>query len=704
MIGELFLNGHHAPRRGPHPQRPQRGLAASVAALATVTLLALALALAPALTRADMPSSLTVVGTSDVSDSGLMQNLIQPMFSAAYPQFTFKYTGTASGTAISNAETGAGGPSVLIVHAATLENQFVAGGFSDEPFGRAIFINDFVLAGPSGSDPAGVTANGAHDVVQAFAGIATAGNNGGGSPQDEFVSRGGTPGTTTQEHKIWAQVAALPSPPAGVLLCAVSAANGGGDTPIAAGNGVTASGQPCPNGGALPTGSALPKWYVVTGLTQGPNVVAANACAGYPSSACYVFTDRGTYDYLASGSDGGVSIPNLRIVTRDDSATAPGGADELINYFHAYIIKPTVAGETVNLTAAQDFVNFLTSPTLQSKLKTYLASTSDPGGPPFVADASPIITASGIPAGVLAGKTVTVTGTVTNAEPGYPVLTGKTVSVDEVVGGLPVAVGSGTTGASGNYTITYTPPASGQYQVSTGLITQIENSTLNPPFGDLLSPASTAPTATAVHGVVSVTRATGERGGVTVAGAVGPVAPDGHDQVVLSVRRQGAAGYRKIGAAHLVAGQGVYAVNGNLAAGRWRLRVTLSDPGQLEQANSRIVTVTVPTAKQSHSVRFTRITDRTGRITVSGTLSPAAVKAGARIELFALRLSKLKSPGSGAASPRFREVAHLSLPKRGSGFSFRLTETRGYQLAFQLGYVQKGAASSFSTARAVAIP
>ena len=145
MIGEPFLNGHHAPRRGPHPQRPQRGLAASVAALATVTLLALALALAPALTRADMPSSLTVVGTSDVSDSGLMQNLIQPMFSAAYPQFTFKYTGTASGTAISNAETGAGGPSVLIVHAATLENQFVAGGFSDEPFGRAIFINDFEI-------------------------------------------------------------------------------------------------------------------------------------------------------------------------------------------------------------------------------------------------------------------------------------------------------------------------------------------------------------------------------------------------------------------------------------------------------------------------------------------------------------------------------------------------------------------------------
>ena len=50
----------------------------------------------------------------------------------------------------------------------------------------------------------------------------------------------------------------------------------------------------------------------------------------------------------------------------------------------------------MNLTAAQDFVNFLTSPAFQSQLKNYLP-TADPGGPPFVADASPIITAPGFP-------------------------------------------------------------------------------------------------------------------------------------------------------------------------------------------------------------------------------------------------------------------------------------------------------------------
>ncbi len=31
-----------------------------------------------------------MIGTSDVSDSGLIQNVIEPDFHAAYPQFTFK--------------------------------------------------------------------------------------------------------------------------------------------------------------------------------------------------------------------------------------------------------------------------------------------------------------------------------------------------------------------------------------------------------------------------------------------------------------------------------------------------------------------------------------------------------------------------------------------------------------------------------------
>ena len=51
-----------------------------------------ALMVTPALASADTSSTLTVVGTSDVSDSGLMPNLIQPAFQKAYPQYTFKYS------------------------------------------------------------------------------------------------------------------------------------------------------------------------------------------------------------------------------------------------------------------------------------------------------------------------------------------------------------------------------------------------------------------------------------------------------------------------------------------------------------------------------------------------------------------------------------------------------------------------------------
>ena len=105
------------------------------------------------------------------------------------------------------------------MHAASLENQFVGSGFSVEPFGRAIFWGDYVLAGPA-SDPAGVLNGSTHDIVGAFQKIAAAGAAG----QANFVSRGNTAGTPVQEHAIWALTS-------GVQTCNVSAANGGGVAP-----------------------------------------------------------------------------------------------------------------------------------------------------------------------------------------------------------------------------------------------------------------------------------------------------------------------------------------------------------------------------------------------------------------------------------------------------------------------------------------
>lgn len=651
----------------------------------------MALLLAPALASADSSSTLTVVGTSDVSDSGLVSNLIEKDFHQAYPQYTFKYIPGATGTAITQAESGSQGASALIVHAATLENQFVSKGYSYEQYGRAIFTNDFVLGGPK-SDPAGVAANGAHNIAQAFADIAAAGINGGGTPKATLVSRGGTPGTTVEEHKIWGLVSSANLAPAGLLLCTVNSTDGGGETPIAAGQGVTASGQPCPNGGALPTGGALPKWYVVTGAQQGANVQLADACAGYPSgsNSCYVLTDRGTYDYLGSGTDPAGSIPNLEIVTRDDSASAPGGQYALINYFHAYIINPAKPNEQINLPAAKDLLNLLTSPSFQSQLKSYLAHTNDPGGAPFKADASPIITEHGLPRSAKAGRRVTVTGTVTNAEPGYPALSGKTVSVDEIVGGVPVPVASGKTNTTGGYKISFQPTSSGSYEVGTPQIAQIEESTITPVFGDLLSPGATAPVKVTVHSAITKLSVKSVGGKALVVGSVAPAKGHAKAFVTVLARLAGSKGrFKRVATDRLRSTAGNFAVAVPLGAGHWQLEVTFKDPKQVV-ATSRNVNVTVG-GKPATAVTLGSAQVKHGTLSMSGSVSAAA---GGKVEALVLNTT--------AGAARFRVLGTAKLAAHDTKFSFHGKLKRGtYVLAVE--YLPNGQSSSLSRLRTTAL-
>ena len=652
---------------------------------------AVALLLTPALASADSSSTLTVVGTSDVSDSGLVANLIEKDFHQAYPQYTFKYVPGATGTAITQAESGSQGASALIVHAATLENQFVAKGYSYEQYGRAIFTNDFVLGGPKG-DPAGVAANGAHNIAQAFADIAAAGINDGNTPKATLVSRGGTPGTTVEEHKIWALVSSAHLAPAGLLLCTVNSTDGGGETPIAAGHGVTASGQACPNSGALPTAGALPKWYVVTGAQQGPNVQLANTCAGYPSGAnsCYVLTDRGTYDYLSSGTDPAGSIPNLQIVTRDDTTSAPGGQYALINYFHAYIINPAKPNEQINLPAAKDLLNLLTSPSFQSQLRNYLAHTSDPGGAPFKADASPIITQHGLPRSAKAGRRMTVTGTVTNAEPGYPALSGKTVSADEIVGGVPVPVASGKTNATGGYKISFQPTSSGSYEVGTPQIAQIEESTITPVFRDLLSPGATAPVELTVHSAITKLSVKSVGGKALVIGSVVPAKGHAKASVTVLARVAGSKGrFKRVATDRLRSTAGNFAVAVPLRARHWQLEVTFKDPKQVVAA-SRKVKVTVggkpPTAVTLGSAKV-----KHGTLSISGSVSAAA---GGKVEALALNTT--------AGGARFRVVGTTKLGAHDTKFSFNGKLKRGtYVLAVE--YLPNGQPSSLSRLRTTAL-
>ena len=664
------------------------------AMLVAVSALCVFLWLSP-LARADSPTTLTVVGTSDVNDSGLSPNLIQPQFTQQFPQFTYRYVGSATGAAIQAAENGTGGPSVLIVHAPALENQFVADDFSlNNQFGNAIWTNDFVFAGPTG-DPAGVAANAPNNIAQAFADVAKAGAAG----TAVFYSRGGTTnasGTTVEEHTLWALMNSAGLTPPGVVVCNVSAADGGGATPIKLSVQAT-SGQTCPDTGSVSQTDA-PSWYHINAGNQAANVVATNACTagGGNGHNCYSLTDRGTFDFLASGTDPAGTVPNLKIVTRNNSASAPGGANELINYFHAYIINPSKPGETVNVTAAQDFVSFLTSPQVQGELKNYLANTGDPGGPPFVADASPHLTVSGLPKTYHAGKPLTVSGQVTNAQPGFPAPSGATVTLAQVVGGLPIAVATAKTNASGNYTMRASPTSTGSYEVSTGQISQIEIPTLTPAFGDILSPAASAPVPVAVQSKVTGLTVKSVGGRALVVGSVAPGKGHTKATVTFLARKAGShGGFRKVTVDHLGSSDGNFAASLPLAVNKkgWQVKVKFQDGRQVLATTSAAKKVTVKPKPQA-SAKLGSVKVSRGNVTVRGSVFPKPT-VGAKLQLLALNTA--------AGSPdRFRVFKAMRIG-RGKQFTLHAKLKRGTRWILELQYVQKGQASGFSKLRTIAV-
>jgi len=664
----------------------RRRLVLSLAVLAG----ALAMLLVPALASADTSSTLTVVGTSDVSDSGLMPNVVQQDFAKEFPQYTFKYVGSATGVAIDNAESGNGGPSALIVHAASLENQFVAGGYSyNNQYGSAIFTNNFVLAGPSG-DPAGVGSAGAHNIAQAFASVAAAGMAG----KDTFYTRGGTTtasGTTVEEHAIWQLVDSSGLAPAGLVLCDVSTADGGGMSPISSTVQAT-SGQACPDSGTV-DGADAPSWYFVNaGSSQGANVIATNACTGHPANTCYVLTDDGTYDYLSSGTDSAqpTGIPSLTVLSSDNSASAPGGQYELTNYFHVYIINPSKPNETVNLPAAQDFVSLLTSQAFQSTLKDYLPNGF--GGPPFTADASPLIKVSGFPKKTYnAAKKLTVKGTVTNAEPGYPALAKQPVNVDEVVGTTVIPVASGKTSSTGAYSISFTPPATGSYEVSTPQLSQIENASLSPVYGDILSPSSSGAAKFTVDSAVTSLRVKSEGGKAVVLGTVSPGTGHAKGTVTIYDRTSSKGKYRKVGTDRLGSSDANFASTLNLKPGAYQFEVKFADGKVVKGSTSKAVKATVG-AKPSTAVTVKSVKVNKGSLTLSGTAKPAT---SGKVEVLGLRTS--------GTSARFTEIGKATIKKGHASFTIKGKLKRGYRYVLQLEYLVKGQTTSYSGLKTVKV-
>ena len=222
------------------------------------------------------------------------------------------------------------------------------------------------------------------------------------------------------------------------------------------------------------------------------------------------------------------------------------------------------------------------------------------------------------------------------------------MSVDEIEAGLPVALASGKTNSSGAYSITFTPASSGSYQVSTGQIAQIENASLNPVFGDLLSPAATSVFSVNVQSAVTIASASSSPGRVTVSGTVAPGAADANAIVQLLARPVGSTGdYRNIGVESLATGSISYSIAGALAPGRWQLEVSYSDPGQLLGATSTPATATVSSAVPS--IGFKKVKVKGGVVTVSGSLGPAesaAAEKSARARAWAATPSARRRAGS----------------------------------------------------------
>jgi tungstate transport system substrate-binding protein len=541
----------------------------ALAAIATVA----AVTLTPAASHADTSSTITVVGTSDVFDSDLIQNVIKPDFEAANPQYTLNYVSLGTGAAITYAK--AGTASALLVHAASLENSFVASGppsFSDEQFGRAIFYGVYVLLGPSG-DPAGVMTgtHRSHNIVDAFEKIATAGAAG----TADFVSRANTSGTSVEEHAIWALTNSAD-------LCTISAgSNGGGSVP-------TTPGQPaaCP---AVPVNTIpAPAWYHETNLTQGPNIVAADACNFGHGNDCYTLTDRGTYQFLLSEG----AISNLTVVGNHNASTAPGGANLLINSFHAYAINPAAFSASpnvhINLAGATAFLNWLTSPAGQNEITAY--QTSDPGGPSFIKDAAPALTLTKkLPASVKAGGKLTVSGSLTNVVPGTPPIVGESMMLLATKAGSssPHTVATTQTASNGTFTLSYKPTADASYRVATSNapIVQIEipaSVSFGPQYGDLLQPTSKSIGKSTVTGAAAITKISAKKGVVTIKGTLSPAVSGSAARLEILAAHSSAKLLRLVSMKPLTNGAKTFTVTVKLARGHtWNVRVKYVNTGHI---------------------------------------------------------------------------------------------------------------------------
>ncbi len=133
-----------------------------------------------------LDETLTLTTTTSTYDTGLLDEV-----NAAFTdRYGVEVEAVAQGTGAA-LETGRAGDSdVVMVHARSLEDDFIRDGYGVNR--RDLMYNDFIIVGPE-DDPAGI--DGMEEATEAFRAIADTGST--------FISRGDNSGTHTKELAIW---------------------------------------------------------------------------------------------------------------------------------------------------------------------------------------------------------------------------------------------------------------------------------------------------------------------------------------------------------------------------------------------------------------------------------------------------------------------------------------------------------------------
>lgn len=140
---------------------------------------------------------LRLATTTSTHDSGLLDAILPDFEESHSARVDVISVGTGQALALGEA----GDVDVVLVHARSREDEFVAAGHGVQRFD--VMVNDFVIVGPP-NDPAGV--KGLPEAAAALAQIAAA--------EASFASRGDDSGTHIKEMTLW-EAAGFPTRPAG---------------------------------------------------------------------------------------------------------------------------------------------------------------------------------------------------------------------------------------------------------------------------------------------------------------------------------------------------------------------------------------------------------------------------------------------------------------------------------------------------------